>query len=378
MATERGKYEAGESVSGAYEPEREYTLEEILSEFSGYRDGSAGEQAAWDEEALLMSEIDMDLIDGYESAAKPAAESGPDSDFSPAAHIIEEESQITAEAVAPEALLTPENAADPAQAASEHIDSESFKEDKPTETEKPGKAGKSGRDRKNRRRKQKIVEDFPDMPPEENPAINSDVDYTALFRMFADPGQTEGTAEEGTSPRTPDNAETKGITASQSDAEPAEEKPQVPAQTPLLAENSPDFRDILREFMMGDQHPIYADMPGIGRKAEGAHAASDELADLDAAIMSVIPKAAAITQREKRQPEPEPLPQPEAARDDGAGRPQAPAEPAAERKGKSQTESKTGADAGSGTGKEGTGVPRRRGLPDRSAAGDAKAGARSE
>ena len=65
-----------ESVSGAYEKEREYTLEEILSEFSGDWDSGAGEQAAWENEALPMSDFELDLFDRYESAAKPAAESG--------------------------------------------------------------------------------------------------------------------------------------------------------------------------------------------------------------------------------------------------------------------------------------------------------------
>ena len=322
-----------ESVSGAYELEREYTLEEILSEFSGDLDSGAGEQAAWDEEALPMSDFELDLMDRFESAAEPTAESEPDSDFSPAVHVTEEESQITAEAVAPEAMLTPENAAGPAQAASEHIDSESFKEEKPAESEKPEKGRKSGRERKNRRRKQKIVEDFPDMPPEENPAVSGDVDYTALFRMFADPEPEEAASSAGVQETTND-AQRDRLSARPHDPEIEEDKPHMPAEAPLFAENSPDFRDILREFMLGDQHPIYADMPGIGRKAEGAHAASDELADLDAAIMSVIPKAAAVTQREKRAPEPEPLPQPEPAEDDSREQTPQPA-PVKERKGKS-------------------------------------------
>ncbi len=332
-----------ESTSDAYELEREYTLEEILSEFSGDWDNGAGEQAAWDEEALPMSEFELDLYDRYESAAKPATEKEPDSELSPAAPVIEEESQITAEAVAPEALLTPENTADPAEAVSEHIDSESFTEEKPEEsgkpekTEKPGKpekAAKSGRERRNRRRKQKIVEDFPDTPPEENPAISGDVDYTALFRVFTDPEQRETGTAVGAQ-ENPDAGETDRMAAAPSEPEAAEEKPHTSAETPLFAENSPDFRDILREFMLGDQHPIYADMPGIGKKAGGAHAASDELSDLDAAIKSVIPKAAAITQRQRKQPEPEPVAQPEPVTDDSAGQTQAEAAPAAESKARS-------------------------------------------
>ncbi|MBQ7436441.1 MAG: hypothetical protein IJV30_03840 [Oscillospiraceae bacterium] len=329
-----------ESVSGAYEPEREYTLEEILSEFSGDRD-SSGEQA-WENEALLMSDFELDLFDRYESAAKPAAESEADSDLSPAAHIMEEESQITAEAVAPEAILTPEYTADPAEAGPEQTDYESITEEKTEQSdkpepsgkaEKPEKAQKSGRERKNRRRKQKIVEEFPDMPPEENPAVSGDMDYTALFRMFADPEQAETTASAGAE-KTSDDAEREAPSTRPDDPEQAEEKRHAPAETPLFAENSPDFRDILREFMLGDQHPIYADMPGIGKKAGGTPAASDELADLDAAIMSVIPKAAAITQRKERQPEPEPAVEPQHAADGGAGQRKAEAAPAAKGKGK--------------------------------------------
>ena len=320
-----------ESSSGAYEPEREYTLEEILSEFSGDWDSGSGEQAVWDGEALPMSDFELDLLDRYESAGKPSADSEPDRDFSPVAPIIEEESQITAEAVAPEAILAPEKTGD-----SEHMDSESLTGEKPKKPDKSGKSektGKGGRDRKNRRRKQKIVEDFPDMPPEENPAVNSDVDYTALFRMFADPEQAETTASAGAE-KTLDDAEREAPSTRPDDPEQAEEKRHEPAETPLFAENSPDFRDILREFMLGDQHPIYADMPGIGKKAGGTPAASDELADLDAAIMSVIPKAAAITQRKERQPEPEPAVEPQPAADGGAGQRKAEAAPAAKGKGK--------------------------------------------
>ena len=328
-----------ESVSGAYEPEREYTLEEILSEFSGDRD-SSGEQA-WENEALPMSDFELDLFDRYESAAKPAAESEADSDLSPAAHIMEEESQITAEAVAPEAILTPEYTADPAEAGPEQTDFESITEEKTEQSdkpepsgkaEKPEKAQKSGRERKNRRRKQKIVEEFPDMPPEENPAVSGDMDYTALFRMFADPEPGEAAAA-GTQ-KTSEGRETDRTAASVRAPESAEAKPQTAAETPLFAENSPDFRDILREFMLGDQHPIYADMPGIGKKAGGVHAASDELADLDAAINSVIPKAAAITQRERREPKPEPAVQPEPAENESAVQTTPEAAPAAERKAK--------------------------------------------
>ena len=116
-----------ESVSGAYEKEREYTLEEILSEFSGDWNSDAGEQTEWDDEALMMSELEPYLLDGYEAVERPAAQRTPDRTDTPAVQINEEESQITAEAVAPEAQPTPENTADPAQAVSENSNPDSLR-----------------------------------------------------------------------------------------------------------------------------------------------------------------------------------------------------------------------------------------------------------
>ena len=254
--------------------------------------------------------------------------------------INEEESQITAEAVAPEALLTPENTADPAQAVSETaIPTLSGVKRvqrlrKPRSPEGAKRQGESEKERKNRRRKQKIVEEFPDMPPEENPAVSGDVDYTALFRMFADPEPEGEQAAAAPAPESPDGGLQDRGTEPLHEPEPVENRAHSAAEEPLFAENSPDFRDILREFMLGDQHPIYADMPGIGKKAGGAHSAEDELADLDAAINSVIPKAAAIQKREKRMPEPEPALPPEPVI--GADAEQTPPEavPAAESKSK--------------------------------------------
>ena len=88
--------------------------------------------------------------------------------------------------------------------------------------------------------------------------------------------------------------------------------------------------------MLGDQHPIYADMPGIGKKAGGAHAADDALADLDAAINSVIPKAYAIPKREERKPKPKPAAPAEPVISDDAEQKQAEAAPAPESGGKSR------------------------------------------
>ena len=291
-----------ESVSGAYEKEREYTLEEILSEFSGDWNSDAGD--------------------------------------TPAVQINEEESQITAEAVAPEAQPTPENTADPAQAVSENSNPDSLRSEESTKAkkaEKPERGEKAGRNKKERkssRKRQQIVEEFPDTPPEETPAMDGDVDYTALFRMFADPEPEGEQAAAAPDLESPDGGLQDRGTEPLHEPEPVENRAHSAAEEPLFAENSPDFRDILREFMLGDQHPIYADMPGIGKKAGGAHSAEDELADLDAAINSVIPKAAAIQKREKRMPEPEPALQPEPVI--GADAEQTPPEavPAAESKSK--------------------------------------------
>ena len=334
------RQDPAESVSGVYEEKTEYTLEEILSEFSGDWDSGTVDQTVWDGEALPMSEFDPYLfdIDTYEQpAVKPAAKKKPARPSAPAVQIDEEESQIAAESVAPEALQAPEITADPAEAVSENNKSDSLSNIESAARVKPEKAEKTGKnrkERKNRRKKQQIVEDFPDSPPEEMPADAGDVDYTALFRMFADPEPEEEQAAAAPAPESQDGGLQDRGTEPLHEPEPAENKAHSAAEEPLFAENSPDFRDILREFMLGDQHPLYADMPGIGKKAGGAHSAEDELADLDAAINSVIPKAAAIQKREKRTPEPEPALPPEPVI--GADAEQTPPEavPAAESKSK--------------------------------------------
>ena len=168
-----------------------------------------------------------------------------------------------------------------------------------TKREKRNAEAKSRRIQK--RKRQNVLEEFPETPYEESPAAQSDIDYSALFRMFADPRpenvgsaaeQPEGTARRSASD-TGDNAADAQKTASASKQKPKEE--------PLLAENPGDFRDILREFMMGDQHPIYADMPGIGKKAgEETPYTADDLSDLDAVLDSMVRKNASTDIPSKR------------------------------------------------------------------------------
>ena len=154
--------------------------------------------------------------------------------------------------------------------------------------------------------------------------------------MFADPEPGETVPASAEAQNSPAGGEQDRKAEVPSEPEPGEERPHIPAEEPLFAENSPDFRDILREFMLGDQHPIYADMPGIGKKAGGAHAADDALADLDAAINSVIPKAYAIPKREERKPKPKPAAPVEPVISDDAEQKQAEAAPAIESGGKSR------------------------------------------
>ena len=137
------------------------------------------------------------------------------------------------------------------------------------------------------RRKRKVVEEFPpEQEPEETaPSADADpVDYSALFHMFTEESLTDAPVGDSPAEETYESflvdqdlfsglewnpTDETGIADTvQSDTE---EKPAEPDKTPLFAEStesSLDFRDILRDFMLGDQHPIYADMPGIGKKAE--------------------------------------------------------------------------------------------------------------
>ena len=137
-----------------------------------------------------------------------------------------------------------------------------------------------------------VWEQFPDSPPKETEETFVDTfDYSSLFKMFADPaGKADAEARpEEAVPKGSSAAEEEqwdwipetgepGMPKSYDDASEPEEEPATGEKTageekedgprPLLAEDSLDFRDILREFMLGDQHPIYADIPGIGSRSE--------------------------------------------------------------------------------------------------------------
>ncbi len=157
-----------------------------------------------------------------------------------------------------------------------------------------------------RRGKKEIWEDFPDTPPEEpaEPFVDN-FDYSSLFHMFANPVDADGSGQ-----RAPEKAETEesnvipqAVPLADGHSEDSEEEnidailqsaadllrrqeasgeAETPAERvrrrrtktqaddseekPLFAEDPGDFRDILRDFMLKDQHPIYADVPGLAEK----------------------------------------------------------------------------------------------------------------
>ncbi|MCR5090033.1 MAG: hypothetical protein K6C08_11055 [Oscillospiraceae bacterium] len=88
--------------------------------------------------------------------------------------------------------------------------------------------------------------DFPEVStlPEDTP------DFTYLFRMFADPE--------------PEAAEPFPTEAEEAESFPEAEQPEEAAgPEPLLAADTMDFHDILREFMLNDQHPVYSETTGL-------------------------------------------------------------------------------------------------------------------
>ena len=126
-------------------------------------------------------------------------------------------------------------------------------------------------------RRGKVWEEFPDTQEQETEPFTDTLDYSVLFKMFADtPEKREETESAGSFPAAETSPEEKsrvpgrssGKAADDTTAEARDRAESVPEKEPLFAETSMDFRDILREFMLGDQHPFYADMPGIGQKAQ--------------------------------------------------------------------------------------------------------------
>ncbi|MBO7670281.1 MAG: hypothetical protein J6S60_06785, partial [Oscillospiraceae bacterium] len=116
------------------------------------------------------------------------------------------------------------------------------------------------------RKGREVREEFPDSPrPDDKEPFVDNLDYAAIFKMFADPKEAERFEE--VKPDAADDDSTARLLDKAAAPDPAPEKP-AEEKVPLFAEENPNFRDILREYMMGDQHPIYSDMPGIGKKAE--------------------------------------------------------------------------------------------------------------
>ena len=124
------------------------------------------------------------------------------------------------------------------------------------------------------RKDREVREEFPDSPrPDGSEPFVDNLDYAAIFKMFADPKEAERFEE--VKPDAPDDDSTARLLDRAAAPNPGPEKP-AEEKVPLFAEENPNFRDILREYMMGDQHPIYSDMPGIGKKAEPPAEKPDE------------------------------------------------------------------------------------------------------
>lgn len=141
------------------------------------------------------------------------------------------------------------------------------------EAEKPEKP-QAPTGRASGRKDREVREEFPDSPrPDGSEPFVDNLDYAAIFKMFADPKEAERFEE--VKPDAPDDDSTARLLDRAASPNPGAEKP-AEEKVPLFAEENPNFRDILREYMMGDQHPIYSDMPGIGKKAEPPAGKPDE------------------------------------------------------------------------------------------------------
>ena len=262
-----------------------YSVDEILSQF--WIDYTDTDEENWPADSELSSKID-EMI-GITPVEAEFSEVPEDEDVSSA------EEKPTDDPIAAETELQPEREEEQTRnevteaAASENSKSEEAPapdtEAEPEETVQEERGRGFWRRRKPMERKRKIWEDFPDTPKQEEAPAADEIDYSSMFRMFAEEPTEKadtgaGTGNEEKPEENPDfridlfsdpvpHEETQS--AEESTAPQAEKKSPSHEKEPLFAEGADgdlDFRDILREFMLGDQHPIYADMPGIGKKAE--------------------------------------------------------------------------------------------------------------
>ena len=182
----------------------------------------------------------------------------------------------------------------------------------------------------------KVWEDFPDEPsPSEEPFVDN-LDYSALFKMFAsEPGTGHQSPPGEALPGGADEPDAAGLNSDEildsiesRAAEPAEAvQTDRKEKAPLLADRNDemDFRDILREFMLGDQHPIYSGTPGIdGKTAEDARTGEESPAGESAGEYTV-PAVRPRRRREYNVKEEFP-PEPEDSVSDVSGNADAPSE----------------------------------------------------
>ena len=110
-------------------------------------------------------------------------------------------------------------------------------------------------------RRRKVREEFPESPAVPQEPFVDNFDYSNFFRMFADDPTESALTEENR-----EEIQTAVTEALEEEKASAIAGPERSEDDPLLTEDSTDFRDILRDFMLRDQHPIYDDTPGIGSR----------------------------------------------------------------------------------------------------------------
>ena len=264
----------------AADPGESYSLEDILSEFSDFPDVDANEA---EPEQNLMTDPGDDQFDGmfpeHEGDFSDEWETSEAWEAEPVSAESATEPEPTDDATDEEDFESVSPEVEELFSAGAEQGEEALTAQEDTETEED-EVPVSGYVRKRRR----VWEEFPDQPADDSAGTGDSIDYTALFHMFAETPQENPEADHRDSSG-PERAqeETGGDSGKteyadeeldkllgaleQKPAEPLTKPDAAKLKEPLLAEPSLDFRDILREFMMGDQHPIYADMPGIGIKA---------------------------------------------------------------------------------------------------------------